>query len=652
MGIATVASVETQHLPDGSYFRPDVLLGQIAAIFDEQRGEASQPAIDSLGAVALKTVADCNFRCNGEGYECYMYKWDTWQTLPERMPDDVLRMVGVRIGEYTKAQDRDSMAVILHGGEPLYMKDAAGYYNSAFDLLEAGAHSVNEAVMLSYGMQTNASLLTEPTLRMLKERNVRVSCSVDGNEAAHNRNRKTKVRQLGTFVQVDRGIRRLAAEPYRSQLGSLLAVVDLANDPIAEVYEPLCSYGAESIDLLLPYADHDNPPPRPEGGSATPYADHLLTIFHRWTADKKAGKPVPAIRLFDSIINLSRGAMSGTEAVGMLTSRLAFVRTDGSFEGLDALNMISPEAAKTNLNVEENTLEEVARYLRTSRQLGRKVLSQTCTGCKLVDICGGGHIENRYAHENGFDNPSVYCEDLKVLIKEIVAVSNANFREEIAAMEMSRVRRLYGRGIPLDMYPLYKPFVTPSEKALATRIRSAEPEDVMELIELHGAAYLHNYKDLALDTLLTEYVERDLLPRKFEYWKEAIDRQSSQPYRLLVAELGSKIVGFAAVEVAEGKVKLGAHFVSPQVDGYGVDGDLLQEAERTFHRPAAMVLQAIDQSPQTEFFSKAGFKPMQLAVSPPRIPNIGLSWTPMIRLANSDGARAIRALEEKDIAWR
>ncbi len=37
-----------------------------------------------------------------------------------------------------------------------------------------------------------------------------------------------------------------------------------------------------------------------------------------------------------------------------------------------------------------------------------------CSECAWRHVCGGGDLENRYSAERGFDNPSVFCEGLKL----------------------------------------------------------------------------------------------------------------------------------------------------------------------------------------------------------------------------------------------
>ena len=56
-----------------------------------------------------------------------------------------------------------------------------------------------------------------------------------------------------------------------------------------------------------------------------------------------------------------------------------------------------------------------------ARQAGLAARCATCRDCELVRACGGGLYAHRYRSGNGFDNPSVYCDELKVLIPQVIA---------------------------------------------------------------------------------------------------------------------------------------------------------------------------------------------------------------------------------------
>ena len=39
-----------------------------------------------------------------------------------------------------------------------------------------------------------------------------------------------------------------------------------------------------------------------------------------------------------------------------------------------------------------------------------------------MNACGGGYLPHRFSRKNGFDNPSVYCDDLYAMFANMEAV--------------------------------------------------------------------------------------------------------------------------------------------------------------------------------------------------------------------------------------
>jgi uncharacterized protein len=39
-----------------------------------------------------------------------------------------------------------------------------------------------------------------------------------------------------------------------------------------------------------------------------------------------------------------------------------------------------------------------------------------------VGACGGGYLPHRFSRDNGYDNPSVYCDDLYAMFENMQAV--------------------------------------------------------------------------------------------------------------------------------------------------------------------------------------------------------------------------------------
>ena len=150
-------------------------------------------------------------------------------------------------------------------------------------------------------------------------------------------------------------------------------------------------------------------------GTAAPYGEWLLTVFDRWYRGQET-----SVRLFREIIQLVLGGMGAVEGLGLRPATSVVVDTDGAIKQLDSLSATYPGAAETGLNVAVNSFDEALSHPLTAvRQGGLSVLSGTCRSCPVVRTCGGGLLTHRYRDSNGFDNPSVYCQDLLLLISTI-----------------------------------------------------------------------------------------------------------------------------------------------------------------------------------------------------------------------------------------
>jgi uncharacterized protein len=49
-------------------------------------------------------------------------------------------------------------------------------------------------------------------------------------------------------------------------------------------------------------------------------------------------------------------------------------------------------------------------------------LAAKCRACKFMSACGGGYLPHRFSKSNGYDNPSVYCNDLYAMFENMQSV--------------------------------------------------------------------------------------------------------------------------------------------------------------------------------------------------------------------------------------
>ncbi|MGJ6966314.1 FxsB family cyclophane-forming radical SAM/SPASM peptide maturase [Streptosporangium sp. G11] len=352
----------------------------------------------------LKVASRCDLACD----HCYVYEHADlgWRSQPLVMSEETAARIGSRIAEYAAEHRLRRVHVVLHGGEPLL----AGL--ARLERVAAGLRaSLAGGAELDLRIHTNGVLLDERLCRMFAAHDVKVGISLDGGRAANDLHR----RYADGRSSYDRVINAITLlRRYPGLYAGLLCTIDIRNDPIA-VYEALIDLEPPRIDFLLPHATWDHPPIRPSNG-VTDYADWLTVIYDRWTAD---GRPV-AIRMFDSISLMARGKRSQTESLGLGPNDLVVIETDGSYEQADSLKITYDGAAATRMNVRRHSLDEVARHPGFQmRQRGLEALAEKCRQCPIVRTCGGGLPAHRYHRDNGFDNPSVYCSDLRRLIPHV-----------------------------------------------------------------------------------------------------------------------------------------------------------------------------------------------------------------------------------------
>ncbi|SCG40738.1 uncharacterized protein GA0070614_0785 [Micromonospora coxensis] len=351
----------------------------------------------------LKLTSRCDLACD----HCYVYQHpdQSWRRQPKVMTASTLRAAARRIAEHAAAHRLDTVRVVLHGGEPL-LAGAAGLDAAAAEL----RRQIDPVTRLDLRMQTNGVLLTPQVCDVLVAHDVKVGVSLDGDLAANDRHRR-HANGASSHAAVRRALALLRRPEYRASYAGILCTIDLDNDPV-RVYEALLAEQPPHIDFLLPHANWERPPPRPDG-VATPYADWLLAIHRRWLAD---GRPVP-IRLLESLLSTATGGTSRTEAVGLGFADLVVIETDGTFEQVDSLKSAYDGAAATGLDVFRHDVDVAAAHpMIAIRQSGLAGLCATCRDCPVVRQCGGGLFAHRYRAGAGFDNPSVYCADLKELI--------------------------------------------------------------------------------------------------------------------------------------------------------------------------------------------------------------------------------------------
>ena len=369
----------------------------------------------------VKVHSRCDLACD----HCYMYEAadQGWRAQPKVMSPATAAALGRRIAEHAGLGGLGLVRVVLHGGEPLLA--GAARLGEIIEAITEPVRALAEPPRIDLRIHSNGVRLDEAFCDLFAKHHVKVGISLDGDRAANDLHR-TYADKRSSHSRVLDALALLRSPRYRHLYAGILCTVDLRNDPVA-VYRALAAEQPPRIDLLLPHATWDVPPPRPDGISrpstaADPaYAHWLLRIHEAWDAD---GRPF-GIRTFDSIRSTLAGGPPLTEALGLAPSDVLVIETDGAIEQADSLKVAFDGAVDTGLNVHRDPLAAASGHARiAARQNGTQALSAQCQACPALESCGGGLYAHRYRSAaasaedpaEAFRNPTVYCADLLHLV--------------------------------------------------------------------------------------------------------------------------------------------------------------------------------------------------------------------------------------------
>jgi uncharacterized protein len=338
----------------------------------------------------------------------YNHADQSFRQRPKLMTRECFEMLLQRLDDYVSDHGYEYVDLAFHGGEPMLMN-----VNEFRAMAEMARSRFEDRLRLSLSIQTNATLVTDEWVKALRDCQVQVGVSLDGSRDVHDTLRVGK-NGKGSYYQVIEGIRRLRGGGVWP---SVLCVINPEANGL-QVYTHFRELEFAAMDFLIPEVSHDCRNTVLLHEKPTPVADYLIPIFNEWF---KADDPQIYIRLFESIIRLLLGSTSYTQAVGAGPKNYIVVETDGSVHGDDCLKVCDEGLSNTGLNIFHNSINELfaCNNVATFGVLGALKPAKECVTCPEFSVCGGGSVPNRYSTARGFDNPSVWCTDLKKLIAHI-----------------------------------------------------------------------------------------------------------------------------------------------------------------------------------------------------------------------------------------
>jgi uncharacterized protein len=357
----------------------------------------NQPISQMLVKVATRCNIDCSY--------CYWFRDATVYDKPKLMSAEVLHRLLQRTEEHVAKHSLVDFPIILHGGEPLLW----GVENFHRIAEACEAISSRTGCEIPIAVTTNGVLIDDDWLNCFEAHNISVAISLDGPAHIHDIHRRT-FQGTGTHAAVERAARMLASR----DIGTIaLAVCNPAHPP-KQYVEFFAECGIANYDIMIPDATVDETPPS--------IAAFYNGLFDLWLGANR-DKPTVNIRIISDMITALLGSNSQTEGVGYKPVELCTIMTDGSLEAHDVLRIAGDGFTQTTFSIFEHAIDEVRNEprWRAARNASIK-LCEKCQHCKFMSACGGGYLPHRFSKKNGYDNPSVYCDDLYSMFENMQSV--------------------------------------------------------------------------------------------------------------------------------------------------------------------------------------------------------------------------------------
>jgi uncharacterized protein len=354
-----------------------------------------------ISQLLVKVASRCNIDCD----YCYWFRDASVYDKPKLMSAEVLQQLLRRIEEHVTKHSLIDLPIILHGGEPLLW----GVENFRRIAEACEAISSRTGCDIPIAVATNGVLIDDAWLDCFEAHNISVAISLDGPAHIHDLHRKT-FQGTGTHAAAERAARMLLARDIGV---SALAVCNPAFAPKAYV-DFFAACGVSHYDIMIPDATVDESPPS--------IGAFYNGLFAEWLEANRS-KATVNIRIVSDMIAALLANNSPTEGVGHKPIELCTVMTDGSVEAHDVLRIAGDGITQTKFNLFEHAIDDVRNEPRWKAARDASInLSQKCRSCKFMNACGGGYLPHRFSRRNGYDNPSVYCDDLYSMFENMQSV--------------------------------------------------------------------------------------------------------------------------------------------------------------------------------------------------------------------------------------
>jgi uncharacterized protein len=379
---------------------------------------------DALGAVPRITSllikpasAVCNLDCS---YCFYLDRdADPYKELPaRRMSDDTLERLVDTYLFYSFPQ----ATFAFQGGEPTL---AGRDFFERLCRLQQQFGRPGQSV--SNSLQTNAVLIDESWVPLLKEFHWLLGVSLDGPEDINDAYRLNKGGE-GTWRRVMKAIDVLR----KGQVDfNILCVLSQAN--VHRGRELYRWYRSQGFDFMqfIPLAEFN-----PDGTlmpftiTAQQYGQFLCDVFEEWWPERRKVR----VRFFDNVAEALAGEKPGSCTMQETCDSYVVVEYNGDIYPCDFF----VEGGWKLGNIMIDSWSEIARKTRRYSFAQKKTLAHPeCQVCEYQSICHGGCPKFRHGPHGRFEDLDYFCAAYKM----IYAKCTGPLREDL--------RQLFGNRLPM-----------------------------------------------------------------------------------------------------------------------------------------------------------------------------------------------------------
>lgn len=361
----------------------------------------------------IKVAELCNLNCS----YCYMYNMGdkTYLNRPKFISFEIIDELAKKLLSHSKKYNLQQIMIAFHGGEPLLwgvenLIKAKNIISKYFEDEKIYNHVI-------FTMQTNGVQLDKTIVKKLVDNEIYIGISHDGVKSVHDKYRVDH-KGRGSF---DKIIDKIKIVKEIQGTAGILTVVNLENNP-TDYYNFLLELDIDSINVILLDANYEKLPATYETNNDLKnisYGKWLAKLFDVWI--ENINKKRIKIDTFDHILGLLiNNNYPGNQFFGRGYNDVVTIESDGSIEAVDILRITKHGYTQNNLNIFDNEIEDIQSIESFNLSyFSHQIICKECSLCDLKNICGGGMVAHRFKSENEFNNPSVYCEDIKYIINHI-----------------------------------------------------------------------------------------------------------------------------------------------------------------------------------------------------------------------------------------